>query len=278
MRPLEFWNDYAGPGWAAHAEALERISGPLGAPALTAADVRPGMRVLDIGCGPGGTTLALAERTGPAGRVVGVDLSAPMLAAAAARAAHLDWVSFREADLHSFTGSGPFDVAYSRMCLMLLDDPVLACRNVLGALRPGGRLCATVFRGLPDNAWLPAVVLGTAPHVGPMPPLPLPGEPGPFAWADADIAAKVLDAAGFATVRVEACDPVVRPTGPADEVAELLIELGPAGGAYRAASADAQAAARAGVLALLQRFRDDAGDLALPCGVWLITASRPALS
>ena len=109
-------------------------------------------------------------------------------------------------------------------------------------------------------------------------PPPLPGEPGPFAWADADIAAKVLDAAGFATVRVEACDPVVRPTGPADEVAELLIELGPAGGAYRAASADAQAAARAGVLALLQRFRDDAGDLALPCGVWLITASRPALS
>jgi hypothetical protein len=125
-----------------------------------------------------------------------------------------------------------------------------------------------------DNPWLPAVVLGAAPHVGPMPPMPLPGEPGPFAWADADQITKVLDAAGFSRVRVEASDPVLRPVGEPDDIAVSLIELGPAAGAYRASAPAAQAAARSSVLSMLQRFPD----MALPSGIWVITAERPPVA
>jgi SAM-dependent methyltransferase len=253
MRQVEFWNDYAGPSWARHASDILEI-GPLGV------SVHAGDRVLDLGCGTGDTTRALAEL---GATVVGVDFSAPMLAAARARCADLDRVSFVEADLATFTTDEPFDLAYSRMCLMLLEDPVPALANVRAALRPGGRLVATVFRDMADNPWLPAVVMGAAPHVGPMPPLPLPGEPGPFAWSDPDLIATLLDAAGFSRVRVEASNSGV-PLGSI----EALIELGPAGGAYRASPPSAHAAARDGVAALLARFNG-----VLPTGIWIVTAT-----
>jgi SAM-dependent methyltransferase len=250
MDQLAYWNDYAGPSWARHCFEIA----PLGV------SVRAGDRVLDLGCGTGESSRALAEQ---GATVVGVDFSAPMLAAARARCADLDRVSFVLTDLAAFVADEPFDLAYSRMCLMLLEDPVPALARVRTALRPGGRLVATVFRGMADNPWLPAVVMGAAPHVGPMPPLPLPGEPGPFAWADPGMITTLLDAAGFSRVRVEASSLLV-PIGSI----EALIELGPAGGAYRASPPSAQAAARDGVAALLARFNG-----ALPTGIWTVTAS-----
>jgi SAM-dependent methyltransferase len=218
--------------------------------------------VLDLGCGTGDTVLGFAAQ---GATVVGVDFSAPMLAVARARCAHLDRVSFVQADLATFVSPTAFDLAYSRMCLMLLEDPVPALANIRTALRPGGRLVATVFRDMADNPWLPAVVMGAAPHLGPMPPLPLPGEPGPFAWADPDLIGKLLDAAGFSRVLVEASNPDVRMESTS---VEALIELGPAGGAYRAASPASQEAARSSVSALLARF-----DGVLPTGIWTVTAS-----
>jgi SAM-dependent methyltransferase len=249
MDQFEYWNDYSGPSWARHAGVA---FGPLVLPY--------GERVLDLGCGTGDTVLAFASQ---GATVVGVDFSAPMLEVARARCAHLERVSFVQADLATFAVDGQFDLAYSRMCLMLLEDPVPALANIRAALRPGGRLVATVFRGMADNPWLPAVVMGAAPHLGPIPPLPLPGEPGPFAWADPDLIGKLLDAAGFSRVLVEAGDFLVRL-----ESLAAVIEFGPAGGAYRAASPASQEAARAGVSSLLARF-----DGELPTGIWTVTAS-----
>jgi len=123
-----------------------------------------------------------------------------------------------------------------------------------------------------DNPWLPAVVLGAAPHLDPMPPLPLPGEPGPFAFADPARIRRVLGEAGFANISATPFDPVVRLPGPAVAHAELLIALGPAGGVYDRAAAPAQAAARAGVTTQLSRFTTPDGGLALPSGLWLIEA------
>jgi SAM-dependent methyltransferase len=252
MDQFAFWNEYAGPSWARH-------TSPFSGPGIA---VSPAERVLDLGCGTGDTSLAFGLM---GATVVGVDFSAPMLEVARARCAHLDRVSFVFSDLATFVTDQPFDLAYSRMCLMLLEDPVPALVNIRAALRPGGRLVATVFRDMADNPWLPAVVMGAAPLVGPMPPLPLPGEPGPFAWADPDLIAKLLDAAGFSRVLVEAGDPVI-PLGSTS--VEALIELGPAAGAYRAASPAAQEAARAAVSALLARFNGT-----LPTGIWTVTAS-----
>src|ERR1043166_3131160 len=79
---IRFWNDQGGPRWVQHQEQLDAQISQLGLLAMQRAAVQPGERVLDVGCGCGQTTLELAERVGPQGAVLGVDISAPMLARA----------------------------------------------------------------------------------------------------------------------------------------------------------------------------------------------------
>ena len=82
-----YWNQKAGPTWVANQERLDQQIRPHGELALAALAAAAGERVLDLGCGCGDTSLVLAERVGPSGAVLGVDLSEPMLARARERAA-----------------------------------------------------------------------------------------------------------------------------------------------------------------------------------------------
>ena len=80
---IEYWNSGAGDTWVAQQERLDRELDPLGRAALDALAPRAGEHVLDVGCGSGQTTFQLGDAVGPTGRVVGLDVSAQMLAAAA---------------------------------------------------------------------------------------------------------------------------------------------------------------------------------------------------
>lgn len=276
-RNSAFWAQ-AAPGWIRHADRQDELGRPLGAVAMAWLDPRPGEYVLDVGCGCGGTTAELAAAVGPTGTALGVDLAESMIAAAATRfpADRHPGLRFAVADVE--TGELPgglFDAAYSRMALMLPADPVTGCANVRRALRPGGRLAATVFRDSAANPWLQLAVLGAAPHVGALPPLPVGDEPGPFAFADPARVRRILTAAGFEAVTVEPHDTTVAAPDDPDTVAEWLIEIGPAGAAYRAAPAPRQAAARAAAAGLLGRFHQPQTGYLLPAGLWLITATAP---
>jgi len=77
---IEYWNATAGDTWAQFQETLDRQIEPLGQAAIDVLDPARGEHIIDIGCGCGQTTLALAARVGPTGSVVGVDISRPMLA------------------------------------------------------------------------------------------------------------------------------------------------------------------------------------------------------
>jgi SAM-dependent methyltransferase len=272
-RNIAHWTA-AAPGWVRQADRHDRFGAALGTPALDALAPRPGERALDVGCGCGGTTADLARAVAPGGTAVGIDLAPEMVSAAAAR---FPGLRFEVADVESpgpLPGA-PYDLAFSRMVLMLLADPVAGCAAIRRALRPGGRLAATVFRDGAANPWMFASVLGAAPHLGALPPMPLPGEPGPFAFADRDRVAGVLADAGFVEVAVDPLD-VHLDCGPdADEVAGWLVEIGPAGAPYRAAAPSEQDEARAGVARLLERFRGPDG-FRLPAGGWLVTARTPA--
>ncbi|WP_426514000.1 class I SAM-dependent methyltransferase [Dactylosporangium sp. McL0621] len=256
-----FWAQ-AAPGWVRHADRTDTVGRPLGAAAIERLGPAPG-RVVDVGCGCGGTTAELAA--------VGVDVSPEMIAAARRRFPHLEFVCADVETLDEIPGA-PFDAAYSRNALMLLADPVAGCTAIRRSLRPGAPLAAMVFRDMAANPWLPAALLGAAPHVGALPPLPVGDEPGPFAWADPARVRRILTAAGFDGIEVEPVDVVLEPPDEPGTVAEWLIELGPAGAAYRAAPAEARAAARDAAARLLARYRGPGPGHRLPAGLWLVTA------
>lgn len=123
--------------------ALFQAWGPV---VCDAAAVAPGQRVLDVACGTGALTLAVAERVGPAGSVTGLDANPEMLAVARRKHAGVDWQEGRAEALPFPDGS--FDAVVSQFGLMFFDDRVLALREMRRVLRPGGRMAVAVCDAL----------------------------------------------------------------------------------------------------------------------------------
>lgn len=125
---------------AAQAQILRPVTERL----LRDAGLRPGMRVLDVGCGVGDVTYLAAELVGGRGSVVGVDFGEPVLRAARSRAPSLgiDWVRFVNADAATLTlerlGTEPFDAVIGRLVLMYQADPTAVLRRLAGLVHPGG--------------------------------------------------------------------------------------------------------------------------------------------
>jgi ubiquinone/menaquinone biosynthesis C-methylase UbiE len=130
---------------------------------LTEAGLRPGMRVLDIGCGTGDVSLLAAELAGPAGAVVGIDRSGEAVAAARARAAALGRrrITFHECAVEDFDDPDPFDLAVGRYVLIHQADPAALIRAAAACVRPGGVVAfhELVLHG-PNPTW-PSVTLFT---------------------------------------------------------------------------------------------------------------------
>ena len=129
---------------------------------LAEAGLRPGMRVLDLGCGAGDATFVAAGLVGPGGSVVGVDHSPEALARARVRAAQrgLAQVQFIEGDIHDPAPGGPFDAIVEQLTLWLVPDPAEVLRRQATVLRPGGLIVA-VETDIATMRWLPETALGT---------------------------------------------------------------------------------------------------------------------
>jgi SAM-dependent methyltransferase len=199
---LRAWDGTEGDYWADHADAFERSMAGYDRAFFDAAAIAPADRVLDVGCGCGGTAVAAARRA-TRGSVVGVDLSAAMLDRAARTAADagLDNVEFVQADaqIHPFPPAS-FDVAVSRTAAMFFADRRAALANVRAAVRTGGRLVLLVWQAPQHNEWFGA--LTTALSAGRPLPGPPPDAPHPFTMADPDLTRGVLSAAGWTDVTV----------------------------------------------------------------------------
>lgn len=123
--------------------ALFRQWGPV---LCDAAGVRRDQRVLDVACGTGALTRALAECVGPSGQVRGLDASPEMLAVAARKNLQVEWVLGRAEALPFVDGS--FDAVASQFGLMFFQEPAAALREMVRVLRPGGRLAVAVCDAL----------------------------------------------------------------------------------------------------------------------------------
>ena len=107
---------------------------------LAEAGIRPGMRVLDLGCGAGDATFVAADLVGSGGSVVGVDHSPEALARARLRAGQrgLAQVQFIEGDFYDPAPDGPYDAIVERLALCQIPDPAEVLRRQATVLRPGG--------------------------------------------------------------------------------------------------------------------------------------------
>jgi SAM-dependent methyltransferase len=272
---IAYWNDRGGQTWAELQAHLDRQLAPLGAQAQAVLAPKTGEAILDVGCGCGDTSLALARAVGPTGRVVGLDIAQPMLEVARRRTAEAGLpASFRQADAQvEPLEPTAFDGLFSRFGVMFFADPIAAFRNLLGALKPGGRLAFVCWRPF-EEVELLRLPLQVALTVLPGAPAPAdPFAPGPFAFGDADRTRNILEQAGFTAVRVEPFDALVG-GGNLDETMAMSQRVGPLGRLL----GEHPELAPAALVALRKALAPHEGPdgVKLNGAVWIVSAVKPA--
>jgi SAM-dependent methyltransferase len=271
-----YWNEVAGKEWVALEAEFDRTLGPAGDELLRRAAPNPGEHALDVGCGFGTTTLALARAVGAGGRVMGVDISAPMLGLARQRArdAAVDNVIWREGDAQEMDLPGRhFDLIVSRFGVMFFDDPGAAFNHLQQAAKPGARLHFACWQPTAANAWYTFAARTLAPYLD-VPP-PQPDAPGPFAFGDVEWVSKLLLAAGFVDVVADKFEMTMIEGGSrgVNGAIEQLVR-GPVADAVAAAP---EAARRSGLDALraaLALHLED-GEVRFPAAAWMVEARTP---
>ena len=224
---IEAWNGDGGHLWVAQADERDRFLAPVARELLTAASPEPGMRVLDVGCGCGATTLSAAAQLGSTGTVTGVDVSAPMLdvARGRARANGTDNVSFVLADAqdHAFEADS-VDLMISRFGTMFFSDPGAAFANLATSLCTGGRVCFATWQPLSRNEWLSVPIELFRRRAEPTPSVEVTGM---FSQADPDRVDAMLQQAGYRSIDLRPVDVAFTVGHTVDEALDYLTSSGP---------------------------------------------------
>lgn len=222
------WNGAAGRAWVDGQPLLDELYSPFETLLVEAMTALGPRAVLDVGCGTGATTLAIARRLGPTSRCVGVDVSAPMLDMARRRAEQAGIAArFIHADAqdHVFE-PGSVDAIVSRFGVMFFADPVRAFANLRRAAAADARLQCIGWRSAAENPFMIAAERAAAPLLPGLPPRKADG-PGQFAFADAGHVRGILAAGGWTDVDVQPID--VACTMPEPALVPYTTRLGPVG-------------------------------------------------
>ncbi|MGO4330048.1 class I SAM-dependent methyltransferase [Cupriavidus sp. 2TAF22] len=223
------WNGHAGRAWVEAQASLDAMFRPFEDLLVEeAASAGTAGRVLDVGCGTGSTTLAVARLRGATARCTGIDISQPMIAAARARAAREGMpASFicANAQVHAFEPAS-FDMIISRFGVMFFDDAVRAFANLRRAARDDAGLRFVAWRSAAENPFMTTAERAAAPLL-PNLPARRPGAPGQFAFADQHRICAILAQSGWAGIDVRPID--VACTLPENELVGYLTRLGPVG-------------------------------------------------
>ncbi len=273
-RQAEAWNGPESAHFVAHADRYDRQLEPFTQALLERAGRGTNQVVLDVGCGSGATTLAAAAS---AERVVGVDLSQPLveLARRRARVARITNAEFviADAQTHDFV-AGTFDLLISQFGLMFFDDPVRAFTNIRHALTTDGRAAFVCWQGLHANEWLMLIADAVRRHAE----LPEFGGqirgPGMFALCRPDEITTLLGAAGFDQVECDSYTPtmLLGGGGNLDDSVDFLL----GGGMPRGLLGFVDPSDRNDVLRIVQaeladRYEEGVG-IRLRAAAWVVTA------
>ncbi|QYX56189.1 class I SAM-dependent methyltransferase [Roseovarius sp. SCSIO 43702] len=222
----EYWQSEAGRKWITYQAAFDTLlSGALEA-CVEVARPEPGETVLDVGCGTGASTLALASKVGPQGHVTGLDISSLLLDHARSRSDAPN-VEFVQADAQVHTPRRSFDLLFSRFGVMFFEDPVAAFANLRDAIKPGGRLAMICWQGMPDNPWFQIPFAAAVERLGRPSPLPE-NAPGPTAFKDVERVTGILTEAGWADARGARTEVDLIPPQELSDAADFAATIGPA--------------------------------------------------
>ena len=236
-------------GWEPWSDWYARELTPMTERLIAAARIAPGHRVLDVACGIGQPAIPAARQVGPAGRVVGVDVSADQLsiarkAAAAAGVDNVEWLEMDGQDLRFADAS--FDAVTCAQALMFFPDPVRGVAEIRRVLRPGGRAAFVVWDERPRNPFF-TTFFDVLARFAPSPP-PDPRAPGQFRLGPPGELEAVLAAGGLAGVSVER-HPITFTVDRPEDYWQLFFDIAPPVRAAAAALGDRAAVLRAEVIA-----------------------------
>lgn len=222
------WNGIAGRAWIEVQELLDDAFKPLENLLVEAVSAKSGGRVLDVGCGTGGTSLAVARLLGSKGRCIGIDISDPMIATARTRAERegttADFIS-ADAQIHAFEPAS-FDMIISRFGVMFFDDSVEAFANLRRAARDDAELRFLAWRSPAENPFMTTAEHAAAPLLSNIPARE-PDAPGQFAFADRHRINRILEESGWTEIDIRTVDASC--SFPEKELVRYFTQLGPIG-------------------------------------------------
>lgn len=270
MTSAQEWLGRVGQNWAAEWERTDRSFAALTPHLLAAIALEPGRRVIDIGCGAGELSIALAAAR-PDAHLTGIDISAELIDAARSRVGDQANLSFAVADAASWQADGAApDLYVSRHGVMFFTDPPAAFAHLASKAAPGARMVFSCFRPASENLWATEIAR-LLPPGKPSPAADFP--PGPFAFADPDQARRCLQ--GWRDVTFQPLDfAYVAGSGanPVADAVSFFSRIGPAAAAIRTLPDQARAAFERGLLELVQS-RHVGGRVCFPAAAWLVTAT-----
>jgi SAM-dependent methyltransferase len=222
------WNGPAGRAWVELQELLDQVLKPFENLLVEAVSNASPSRVLDVGCGAGSTTLAVARRLGPRARSTGVDISDPLITAARARAEREGTPATficADAQSHAFEPAS-FDMIISRFGVMFFEDPVQAFANLRRSVTNSAELRFIAWRSAAENPFMTTAERAAAPFLPNIPPR-RPDAPGQFAFADQSRVRSILEESGWDGVDIRPIDVECRV--PEQGLVRYLTRLGPVG-------------------------------------------------
>lgn len=267
------WANEQGVHYVNEAERYDAMMEPFTSALSEAVALRPGERVLDVGCGSGATSIAAAQQVGADGAVTGIDVSPPLLDLARRRAAQAGTrIEFVQGDAQTYPfAPSAFDALISRNGLMFFDDPVAAFRNLATTLEPTGRLVFLAPQGPQRNEWIMAAAAAAAQHVG-MPEGIGPDQPGPFALSDPDHIRSILDQSGFAHVTLDEVIHSIRVGDDVEDVVRFILSMPFAQGLLASAPPEKVETATEAMRAALSSHAGPEGVVTQNNGEWLVNA------